>query len=42
MVLVFASFATNPGLDLKLFGVALAIAVLLDAPARVPALEGAT
>ena len=31
MVLVFASFATNPGLDLKLFGVALATAVLLDA-----------
>ncbi len=31
MVLVFASFATNPGLDLKLFGIALATAVLLDA-----------
>jgi RND superfamily putative drug exporter len=31
MVLVFASFATNPALDLKLFGVALASAVFLDA-----------
>ncbi len=31
MVLVFASFATNPGIDLKLFGIALASAVLLDA-----------
>ena len=31
MVFVFASFAANPGLDLKLFGVALASAVLIDA-----------
>jgi RND superfamily putative drug exporter len=31
MVFVFASFAANPSLDLKLFGVALATAVLIDA-----------
>ncbi len=31
MVFVFASFATNPALNLKLFGVALAVAVFLDA-----------
>jgi putative drug exporter of the RND superfamily len=31
MVFVFASFAVNPALDLKLFGVALASAVLIDA-----------
>jgi RND superfamily putative drug exporter len=31
MVFVFASFAANPALDLKLFGVALASAVLIDA-----------
>jgi RND superfamily putative drug exporter len=31
MVFVFASFAANPALDLKLFGIALAVAVLLDA-----------
>ena len=31
MVFVFASFAANPSLDLKLFGIALAVAVLLDA-----------
>jgi putative drug exporter of the RND superfamily len=31
MVFVFASFAANPALDLKLFGIALATAVLLDA-----------